>query len=142
LPAFYLLLSEGVSRTFAEKWQALTIVIILAVNVSSTSSYLFNPKFHRENWRELSRVVGEDKIILSTTSQREALIYYDLGKNITPKEDLGAGERQIWLSRYVWNVFDPSDSTRKYIEDLGYNWSEELNLNGLVLWKYTYENRN
>jgi len=129
LPAFYLLVAENTNRY--------VIAIVLAVNIVSSSFYLLNARFHRENWRELKNVVGSNVIVLSTTSQKEALIYYGLDKQIVSVQELKSDlPQQVWLSRYVWNVFDPSDSTRKNIEELGYNWSEEVNLNGVVVWKY------
>jgi uncharacterized membrane protein len=129
LPAFYLLVSENISKKI--------VYIILAINIISSGTYLFNSRFHRENWKELKNVIGSNLIVLPTTSQREALVYYNLDKQVVSVHELTANsQQQFWLSRYVWNVFDPSDSTRKNIEELGYNWSEEVNLNGVVVWKY------
>lgn len=129
LPAFYLLIAENTNRYI--------ISFVLVVNILTSGFYLINTKFHRENWRELENVIGSNVIVLPTTSQREALIYYGLDKQVVSVHELTANsQKQFWLSRYVWNVFDPSDSTRKYIEELGYNWSEEVNLNGVVVWKY------
>ncbi len=130
LPAFYLLLSEKASKTF--------IVVVLVLNVLFTSSYLLNYNFHRENWRDLGSVVTSDSIVLPSYSQREALIYYGLEDQIVSVDVISKDlPNPVWLSRYVVNISDPTDSTRKYIENLGYNWSEEVNLNGVVFWKYT-----
>ncbi|MFZ3301238.1 MAG: glycosyltransferase family 39 protein [Microgenomates group bacterium] len=129
LPAFYLLISENANK--------LIVVLVLAVNLTTSAVYLFNSNFHRENWRELANIVDQDPIILPTTSQKEALVYYKIDDNVIPKEELTPKDNQIWLSRYVWDVFDAGDSTRKYIENLGYNWSGETSLNGVVFWKYT-----
>lgn len=131
LPAFYLLISENANK--------LIVTLVLAINLITSGIYLFNSNFHRENWRELPNYVGQDVIVLSTSSQREALTYYGIDDNVLPKEELSQKNNEVWLSRYVWDVFDLSDSTRKYIENLGYNWSGEVNLNGLIFWKYTKE---
>jgi len=128
LPAFYLLVSENANK--------FVVTVVLVVNLVVSGIYLFNSNFHRENWRELVNVVGQDTIILPTISQKEALVYYEIDDNVIPKEELTLNDNQIWLSRYVWNVFDANDSTRKYIENLGYNWTAEVNLNGLIFWKY------
>lgn len=128
LPAFYLLITENSNKYF--------LIFVLIVNLTISSIYLFNPDFHRENWRELSSRIGQDKIIMPAYSQREALTYYGKESNVIQKENI-TDTSSFWLSRYAWNVFDPTDSTRKYVEQLGYNWSEELNLNGLVFWRYT-----
>lgn len=129
LPAFYLLISENANK--------FVVVFVLCINLIASGFYLLDSSFHRENWRKIAKRVGQDKIILPANSQKEALIYYGKENQIISREQLTIDDKQIWLSRYVWNIFDPSDSTRKYIEDLGYNWSEEVNLNGVVFWKYT-----
>ncbi len=129
LPAFYLLISESISKRL--------VYIILVINLLSTSYYLFNSNFHRENWRELAETIGQEKIILPSQSQKEALIYYDKEKQIVSMDEFkNSGIPQIWLSRYVWEIFDSSDSTRLQIEDLGYNKVQEINLNGVVFFKY------
>jgi 4-amino-4-deoxy-L-arabinose transferase-like glycosyltransferase len=129
LPAFYILLSDSTNKFF--------IAIILFVNLSSSILYLSNSKYQREDWRKLSNAIGEEKIILPASSQRESLIYYGKEKNIITESELKNNSyKTVWLSRYVWDVFDKDDSTRKYIENLGYNWSEELDANGVIVWKY------
>lgn len=132
LPAFYLLLSEKNSKLF--------VMIILFINLLSTGFYLFSPRFQREDWRGVAKLIGEEKIIFPVNSQKEALIYYGKENQIIFKEQIIKDDKEIWLSRYVWNIFDPSDSTRKYIEDLGYNKVSEANLNGVVLFKYARRN--
>lgn len=128
LPAFYLLLSESKSKVF--------VAIILIINLIASSRYLFNSKFHREDWRGAANLIGSEKIVFPVNSQKEALTYYKKDGQIIIKEDIASDDNTIWLSRYVWNIFDPSDSTRRYIEDLGYNKVSEANLNGVVLFKY------
>lgn len=133
LPAFYLLLSESTSKFF--------ITIIIIINLLSTGFYLFNPKFQRENWREVAKLTNNEKIVFPVNSQKEALTYYGKQNNIISIQELMINNYQtIWLSRYVWDIFDPSDSTRKYIEDLGYNKIKETNLNGVTLFKYARSN--
>lgn len=130
LPAFYLLISENASKFI--------VVFVLCINLLSSGFYLLNSNFHREDWRQLVSLIGQDKIVLPAGSQKEALIYYGRENQIVSVQELATNDQQqLWLSRYVWNIVDTDDSTRKQIENLGYNWSEELNLNGLVFWKYT-----
>ncbi|WKZ25962.1 MAG: glycosyltransferase family 39 protein [bacterium] len=130
LPAFYLLLAETKSKLF--------IGFVLAINILASYFYLSSERFQRENWRDLSKIVKEDRILLPSYSQREALIYYGLDNQIITTDELEADmHSSVWLSRYVVNISDPTDSTRKKVENLGYNWVEEVNLNGVVFWKYT-----
>lgn len=132
LPAFYLLLSEKISKKI--------ILIILIINLFSTGVYLINSRFHRENWKEVAKLIGNEKIVFPVNSQKEALTYYGKNKQIIAKEELTSKDQEIWLSRYVWDIFDPTDLTRKYIESLGYNKVVETNLNGVILIKYARSN--
>ncbi len=132
LPAFYLLLSESSSKFF--------VVVILIINLIATGRYLFMPKFQREDWRGVAKLISNEKIVFPANSQKEALVYYNKGENIISKNQLTSDQSTIWLSRYVWEIFDKSDSTRKYIEDLGYNKVSEVNLNGVLLYKYALRN--
>jgi len=133
LPAFYLLLSESRSKIF--------IIIILFINLLSTGFYLFDSRFQREDWRGTAKLIADEKIVFPANSQKEALTYYGKKENIVLSHELKTNSYEpIWLSRYVWEIFDKNDSTRKYIEDLGYNKVKETNLNGVVLFKYAYSN--
>lgn len=132
LPAFYLLLSESTSKFF--------IGVILIINLVATGRYLFMPKFQREDWRGVSKLIGSEKIVFPASSQKEGLTYYNKGGQIIKKEELVKDDKQIWLSRYVWEIFDTNDSTRKYIEELGYNKISEANLNGILIYKYANRN--
>ncbi len=132
LPAFYLLISENISKKL--------FYSVLIINIVTSGAYLFLPKFHRENWRSAANIIGSERIVFPVNSQKEGLTYYGKASQIISKEQLTKEDNKIWLSRYVWDIFDPTDLTRKYIEDLGYNKVTEVNLNGVILYKY--ENRN
>lgn len=131
LPAFYILVSFGIERI--GKYKTLLIGLILAVNILSSGYYLFNPRFQREDWRVAARTIGSDQIVLPGDSQSEALVYYGKGDQITKFPTGGS----IWLSRYVWEIVDPMDTTRLKVENLGYNKAGEYDFNGVVFWKYT-----
>lgn len=135
LPALYILFAKGISG-LSEKKSLLLFGTVLILNMFFSGKYLFDNRFHRENWRDMSLITGSDKIIFPANSQKEALTYYNKGENIVYYKDFSGGERQIWLSRYVWNIFDPNDSARAKIESLGYNKVQELNLNGVEFWQY------
>lgn len=130
LPAFYLLFSETKSKVL--------IAFVVLINLLSSYYYLAWPKFQRENWRELVNVINNDIIVYPNYSQREALIYYGLNDQVITVDKIDTyTHKTIWLSRYVINIADPTDSARKKLEELGYNWVEEINLNGVIFWKYT-----
>lgn len=132
LPAFYLLISERTNKFL--------IAVVLLINIATSGMYLFLPKFHREDWRNAAISIENEKVVFPVSSQKEGLIYYGKENNIIAKEQITSKDKTIWLSRYVWNIFDSSDSTRKYIEDLGYNKVAETSFNGVVLYKYENSN--
>jgi len=134
LPAFYVLIAFGIGKSRLFLW------IVLAVNVLGILYYMLTPNFHREDWRSAALAIGEEKIVFPAKSQKEALIYYGKENQIIDVAQIDKKDREIWLSRYVWEIFDPQDSARKSVESLGYNKTSEYNFNGVVFWKY--ENRN
>ena len=140
LPAFYLLLAESQNKVFTGKLQALPVVIILIVNVTTSGIYLLISKFHRENWREVAHQIETQKIIFPANSQKEALIYYGKGNQIITINQLLKSDKEVYLSRYVWEIFDPNDITRSKLIDMGYNKLLEGNYNGVVIQKYENSN--
>lgn len=136
LPALYILVSVGITSLRGKMlWIFLSGVIL--INVVSSGFYLFDSNFQREDWRGIARAVGSDPIIYPSNSQYEALTYYGKGGQILYYKNFDGGSPEIWLSRYVWNIFDPGDSARLKIGNLGYNKVQELNLNGVEFWKYS-----
>lgn len=84
LPAFYLLIGAGVA-SFKGKTYKLLIAAILLINLSSSVVYLFNPKFHREDWRRAYSFINiksgwDAQVIFPEKSQHEAYDYYNLVK--------------------------------------------------------------
>ena len=135
LPAFYILIAKGVENM--GKYRKLFLCLVLGVNLISTMYYLIAPRFHREDWRGAASAIGEDKIVFPAATQKEALIYYGKGEQIINTSQISQKDKDIWLSRYVWEIFDSGDSARKNVEALGYNKASEYNFNGVVFWKYT-----
>ena len=129
LPAFYILIASSKAPKYL-------IYLVLLVNLVSSFYYLLTPKFQRENWRSAAVTIGEGKIVLPADSQKEALIYYGKENQIIPVGKLSKNDREVWLSRYVWEIFDPLDLVRKKLETLGYNKVQEDNFNGVMFWKY------
>ena len=135
LPAFYILVAKGIDG-FKGTWFGTFIAATMFINIFSTGIYLLDTRFQRENWRNIALVIGNDKVIFLANSQREALTYYGKDNQIIYYKNFDEDKPQIWLSRYVWSIFDPTDAARAKIEDLGYNKDQELNLNGVEFWRY------
>lgn len=134
LPALYILLASGIEKL--GKYKNIALYILVVPNMLFTTYYVLTPRFHREDWRRAANSLGANKIVFPANSQKEALIYYGKGDQIVSTDQLGKGDREIWLSRYVSEIFDPDDATRMKIENLGYNKVSEANFNGVVFWKY------
>lgn len=139
LPAFYLLISDGIDR-LSMKYSSVAIGLVLFANIFTSVAYLTNSKFHRENWRRVVQEIGDESVVFPANSQKEALSYYGKSDQVISKEEITPKHNSLWLSRYVWNIFDPADSTRLYIEGLGYNKVSEINYNGVVFFKYENSN--
>lgn len=139
LPPLYMLLAEGLYKFNGMKFVLITLAII-SINIVSSGYYLLNPKFHREDWRRASIDISSDPIILPANSQKEALIYYGKVDQTIYYKKFEGNEKVIWLSRYVWEIFDKNDEARRKVENLGYNKILEANFNGVVFWKYAHSN--
>lgn len=133
LPAFYILVSYGIKS----RW---LVFLVIGINLLTSGYYLFSPRFHREGWREAAQALGSSKIVFPADSQKEALIYYGKGGQIISPDEVDKKDKEIWLSRYVWEVFDPTDAARIRIESLGYRKLNEYNFNGVVFFKYAHSN--
>jgi mannosyltransferase len=138
LPAFYILIASGISAL--GKYKNWVLCLILGINLTASFYYLLTPRFHREDWRAAAAAVGSSKIVFPSDSQKEALIYYGKGGQIINFSRLDGNDTEIWLSRYVWEIFDPADTARIRIESLGYNKTSTHNFNGVIFIKY--ESRN
>lgn len=139
LPALYILTSGALSK--AGKFGYLIFLVLFMLNILFSGYYLLSPKFHREDWRSAVAFVESQKddksiTIFAADSNMEAYRYYAPGAKIAGPKAIKSGYNQIWLMRYVREIFDPEDLARKTVENLGYKKSREFNFNGVVVWEY------
>lgn len=139
LPPLYILAATGLSGK--ERLNYLLLAILMAGNIVSSGIYLFNNKFHREDWRSAVSFVESQKDNKSVTifvadSNMEAYRYYAPNAKIAGPTGIKNGYNQIWLMRYLKDVFDPQDLARKKVENLGYKKTREFDFNGVVIWEY------
>ncbi|MBI2066195.1 glycosyltransferase family 39 protein [Candidatus Woesebacteria bacterium] len=144
IPAFFLLIVFGILQLRGRLFKA-SVLFVLCVNLLASGAYLFNARFHREDWRGLVSLVekaSRDKnaiTIFVTDGQTEAYRYYSKGGKIAGPEGLSASYEQLWLMRYVQEIFDPEDKLRKETERLGFVKKGEYDFNGVVVWEYERE---
>ncbi len=140
LPAFYLLVAVSLEK-LKPKLSSILIVVLVGMNLIFSGIYLFNPRFHREDWRGLVSFVESHKTKDSVTlfvadSNMEAYKYYDSSANISGSKGFSTKYEEIWLMRYLQPVFDSNDSLCAKIEASVYNKEKEYDFNGVVVWKY------
>jgi hypothetical protein len=137
-----LLVAYGLEK-IKPKYSSLLVVLLIILNITFSGIYLFNPRFHREDWRGLTSFIkskseGKSAITLFIAdSNMEAYRYYDSKANISGPSGFNNSYQDIWLMRYLQPVFDPNDLLRVKIEASGYNREKEYDFNGVVVWKYT-----
>ena len=134
LPAFYILVAGGIEKL--GKYKKIFLYLVVSVNLLCTLYYVITPRFQREDWRAAAKTIGTDTIVLPVASQGEALKYYGKNSQIVYSENFKGGPKEVWLSRYVWQIFDSSDSAGRKLLNLGYNKVLEYNSNGVVFDKY------
>lgn len=143
LPVFYILLTFGVF-SFKKNWQkVLSGSLIGIISLTGLTFYYFNPRFHRENWREAVAQLEKkgdknDLVIFVSSEPMSPWIYYQK-KNL---KAVGKGELQkisevkrVFLFRYLWPVFDPKDSVREKIEE-NFKLIDVKEFNGVEWWEY------
>ena len=145
LPAFYLLVAAGGSFCRNNNLKKLLLVGVIAVNLTSTSIYLFNPRFHREDWKSAVSWIENNSqdsttAIFVANSQRDPYRYYSQTVPSYGPEGVNGGYQFIWLVRFSQPIFDPKDKLRHDIENAGYKKIEEKDFNGVVIWKYEKSN--
>ncbi|MDO8503196.1 MAG: glycosyltransferase family 39 protein [bacterium] len=142
LPAFYLLLAVGSLSFRNRKVQALVVFVVIGINLAATSIYLFNPRFHREDWRSATSWIQEHSGDKAATlfvgkGQIEPYRYYNPGiPAFGPTGWEDGGFDTIFLMRYVQPILDPQDTLRQKVEGGGYRKLGEHDFNGVVVWEY------
>jgi len=140
LPAFYLLVTLGLSR-ISQKSATKALAILLFINLVTSASYLFLPQFHRENWRDLATWIKsqdqlDSQVVIPSLAQAAPLNYYldtvPIKETIVPQTN----PEVVYLIRYVQEIFDPQDQQRILLETLGYQRTEIRHFNGVVVWLY------
>jgi len=125
LPAFYLLIVWGIS--FLPK-QYLGIVAggLLLLNVVSSGVYLFNPQFHREDWRSAVAFIHQRDLrpnVVILKPVEASFWFYDRGRSETidySHVDQVRFEKRIWLITYARPIFEPENITQTKLKKYGF----------------------
>lgn len=107
LPAFYLLIAAVAPK----KW----LVGFLCLNLISSAIYLFNPAFHREDWRGLTHSLTDQPVVIIPAVDAPLKYYYS-GEVIYDVPSVP----EFWYIPYAEPIFDPDLSLRQKINASGY----------------------
>lgn len=148
LPAFYLLLAEGISSISNKKISSIVVGLFLTVNLVSCLVYFFNPYFHREDWKGTVNFLLEQKklVILPSETSNWPIKYYDKNNKIKLLS-MGSGveelkevdeikDQNVFLINYLTDVFDPKGLIVGKLKEEGYNKIREINFNQINLIEY------
>lgn len=146
LPAFYLLLVQGIDD-LTNKLGVFLLAVFIGVNLISTTAYISQPQFHRENWRAFSEWIDSRSVnsaisVIPNLAQADPYQFYQ--KQVPIIDDLDQVEQlpeSFYLIRYLQEIFDPNDSLRKQIEQLDYKLVEQKAFTGVIVWHYQRTDR-
>ncbi|MBU3957125.1 hypothetical protein KKI19_02530, partial [Patescibacteria group bacterium] len=156
LPAFYLLLTWGISQIRTTTIRIIVVVFILLVNLISAGVYYTNPYFYREDWRGLVQFIEsqpkEEKVaILPSYNSYWPYEYYSTKKvplvglsdgfRMVEERDLEKrlqhySESTIYYIRYLVPMFDPQEQTVLWLNQNGFVKIKEVSFNQIPVWIY------
>lgn len=153
LPAFYLILSFGISLSTTSMIYIIEVIFVLALNLGGLIVYYRNPYFHREDWRGLANFIKKRELplIISAKAFDWPLVYYRADEKVIPvledlrtvnKEDQNIffnkikRERLLAYTPYLADVYDPSRLATAWLEEVGFVKIKEVNFNQIPLWVY------
>lgn len=141
LPAFYLLAAYGISEVKSKHLRNIGILALFLVNIFSSAIYLSNPRFQREDWKSAvswieKNSTGQSATIFVANSIKDPYLYYSTSVPAYGPQELSVKFDRIWLARYSQPIFDPKDSLRQQVENMGYSKISEKDFNGVIFWEY------
>jgi len=150
LPFFYLGVAAGL--TGKKKPLRRLVILLVGINLCCAAAYLFNPKFHRENWQDMvawlqrkNKNYQAPVLILGMVAK--PFEYYDQGESrvilLDPQKmenfPVLASQTQpvVYLVSYALPIFDPQDRIRETLKGLGYQLrsGESFRGVGIELWR-------
>lgn len=149
LPAFVILTSLGII-SFKFKLRYTVLIIVVLIELFSSSIYLLNPAYQREDWRGLVNFLKlkvEATTLFESSGTLPPFDYYARGeinakgalkdfpaKDMDGVEDLEKplqGSKDIYLIEYLVEIADPQRLVEKSLDGLGYKKIETINFNGV-----------
>lgn len=139
LPLLYLLIAYGLLKQKENIFMIFFSLIVL-LNFYFSLKYLLIYQYHREDWRYAASFIRNfqtenNLVIWLSTSQQEALKYYNVADDVKYISDVNDITNKILLSRYVHDIVDPDNHIQKKIEE-SFDKVGEYNFNGIIFFEY------
>ena len=154
LPPFYILLAIGAFKVKKLLLRWLIVVFVITVNLTALSVYYFNPYFHREDWRGLTRYIeATDKpsvALLPSYTSHWPYYYYSEGKvpligvgkginqvttfntaNLSKEIPNSAQLEKVYYIYYLADLFDPNSLVINWLEGHNFVKIGEVSFNQL-----------
>jgi hypothetical protein len=156
LPAFYLLVSWGITR-FPKKVAVGLTLTILAVHLGGWGIYISFPSQQREDWREAvafveERVAKDEMVVFSFTEPFAPYQWYSKGEvkakgltdSILAKEnktrEIAEGAlkdtKGVYYFEYLWELHDPNKIVEKTILEKGFEEISAFDFPGVGIIRY------
>jgi len=150
LPFFYLTIGIGIEGMKTEERRFKIGSILIIGNLIFSGIYLFNPNFHRENWKAMANWLYQEnknqKPILIISQIAKPFEYYDKYRSsiilINAPSDFNPRilpeTTEIFLVSYGLPIFDPEDKIRTVLKDNGFRLvkGDSFNQVGVEKWQF------
>ncbi|OGM58353.1 hypothetical protein A3A75_04975 [Candidatus Woesebacteria bacterium RIFCSPLOWO2_01_FULL_39_10] len=140
IPAFYLLIAYGISKS---KFTKLLVGLIFTTNLVFTSIYLFNSNYWREDWKGLvsfieSRIEGEEKVYASHLGAFTPYLWYAKRGDIILRfgESSVIDSNSFYSLDYLMDLSDPNRKIYQVLKDYGYKDIQVYNFRGVGQVRY------
>jgi uncharacterized membrane protein len=160
---FFILLIGNILAILRNRWAKLAVfLVIILFNLIFLYNYYFVKQYEKENWKSVVAQVENDylassktALVVSPVSEAHTTWQYyahDLiptvgvlkyGDNSTSSiyraltEAIGSPPKDVaYVSRFIWELYDPQDNIRAYLESHGYVKTREFKDTKVEFWKY------
>ena len=129
--AYFLILTFGLLNLKNRPLKVVLFAWLIAVHCFSLSNYYFNDNYAKGPWRDVAKLLEsnaqkDDVILFVTGNTPVALEYYYRGGSRVVKSlkvaeaGIGAklaGAKRVWFIPDMENIFDPTNLTRRYLDN-------------------------
>jgi hypothetical protein len=160
---FFILLLGNLFIILKKRWQvALVFLLVIGFNFTFLYNYYFVKKYERENWKNAVAMVESD--YKSSNAKNGIMIspsndpypgwrYYSTGvmpaigafgrglgtstvEGYLGEEISSHGYRVVYLSRFLVNLYDPSEIINSHLETSGFRKTAEIKDTKVEFWRY------